>query len=689
MPKDLISSTAEDGQAAAVAEAARLAALRSYGILDTPPEQDFDDLVGLAAAVCDAPVAAIVLVDEDRAWFKARCGVEFTEVPRNFSLAAEAILHDDLFVVADAGSDRRYDDWAVADTGLRFFAGAPLVTAEGHRLGAVCVLDECPRGLSPAQANALRAIARQVMAQLELRRVSNAEGLMRRRYRRLVEQLPGATYVEEFGAASASYMSPQIESLTGYKPDEWVSGADFFARVLHPDDRERVLAAFAVANDTHRLIQIEYRLVSKDGRIVWVHDDASVARDDDGRPLYLQGYLVDVTGRKTAELRLREAEERYRALAEQLPLVTYVDSPEEDGPAHYVSPQIEELVGYPPDEWLARKGLFASSVHPDDRTTVLGQMRQCKIDGQALELEYRMLTRDGRVIWVHDTAAPVRDEAGRTRHWQGYVVDITERRAIEAQRDSLLESERAQNERLRELDRLKDEFIASVSHELRTPLTSILGYLELTLDDSDALPDQQRNFLGIIGRNAERLQQLVGDLLFAAQAEAGKLALVWSEVELETLITHCIEANQPAATRAGITLSAELDRIRPIPGDPARLAQVIDNLISNAIKFTPADGRVIVRLAQEAKLAVIEVEDTGMGIPAAEQQHLFDRFFRAHSAAERAIPGTGLGLSIAQAIAEAHAGSISVRSTEGIGTTLRIELPLTRTEHQTEEAAVS
>lgn len=680
VPRDGVSPRGERTDAGAQAEAARLAALRSYDILDTPAEQDFDDLVELAAAVCAVPVAAIVLVDEARAWFKARRGIELVEVPRDLSLAAEAILHDDVFIVPDARLRRDYLRSALPDGGLRFFAGAPLLTGEGHRLGAVCVLDVLPRGLSPVQVDALRAIARQVMTQLELRRVSTAESLARRRFRMLVEQLPGATYVEDLGASSASYMSPQIEGLTGYTAEEWASEEDFFAQVLHPDDRERVLAAFVAANDARRLIQIEYRMIAKDGRIVWIQDDAAVARDDDGRPLYLQGYLADVTSRKEGELELREAQDRYRTLAEQLPLVTYVvDSSTLVGPARYVSPQIEALVGYTPEEWLSGEGLYSSSVHPEDRDAVFERMRQCKIDGTALEIEYRMLTRDGRVIFVRDTAVPIRNDAGRTLDRQGYLVDITERRAVEQQRDDLLESERAQNERLRELDGLKDEFVALISHELRTPLTSIVGYLELALDDVDTTSDQHRSYLEVVERNAERLLRLVGDLLFVAQIEAGKLDLAWNEVEVETLVAQCVEANQPAATQAGLVLVAESGWAGVIPGDPARLAQVLDNLISNAIKFTPAAGRVTVRVAREDDLVVLEVEDSGMGIPVEEQQHLFDRFFRARGAGEKAIPGTGLGLSIAQAIAHAHDGSISVTSTEGIGTTFRIELPLTRT----------
>ena len=158
-------------------------------------EQDFDDLAGLAATICDAPIASIALVDSDQVWFNARTGVEVDEIPRDLALSAEALATDDVFVVSDTAADERYREMAVADLGIRFFGCAPLVAPSGARLGAVCVLDHRPRELTAAQADALRAIARQAITQLELRRLSQSEGAARRRFRMLVEQLRGVTYI--------------------------------------------------------------------------------------------------------------------------------------------------------------------------------------------------------------------------------------------------------------------------------------------------------------------------------------------------------------------------------------------------------------------------------------------------------------------------------------------------------------
>jgi PAS domain S-box-containing protein len=479
-----------------------------------------------------------------------------------------------------------------------------------------------------------------------------------------------------------------MEALIGTSAGEWVADPELFAKVLHPEDRARVLEAFAKAHAALEPIQIDYRMVTRDGRTVWIHDESAVARDEEGTPLYLQGYMTDITLRTESDLELRAAQERYRALAEQLPLVTYVESLGPEGRLTYISPQIEELVGYTPEEWLASDDMFVSCLHPDDRQSVLERMRRCKAQELPLDGEYRLVARSGRVVWVHDVAVPVRDDDGVSVSWQGYVIDVSERRAVEAQRDQLLTRERAQNERLRELDRMKDEFVALVSHELRTPLTSIRGYLELVLDDTERLDAEHRRFLEVVERNAERLLQLVGDLLFVAQVEAGKLTLERGEVDLPAVVKSSLEAIEPLAAQRGIALAAEYEAVGSLPGDAARLAQLVDNLLSNAVKFTPARGRVSVRVARSNGSVVLEVEDTGPGIPLDERERLFERFFRAKTATESAAPGTGLGLSIAKAIAEAHGGSIGVTIEEGVGTCFRVELPLRPVEQLRHSALV-
>ena len=233
-----------------------------------------------------------------------------------------------------------------------------------------------------------------------------------------------------------------------------------------------------------------------------------------------------------------------------------------------------------------------------------------------------------------------------------------------------------QNEQLIAADRMKDEFIGMISHDLRTPLVSATGFLELLSDgDAGELNSEQRRYVGFVERATDRLLRQIEDLLVAASLQAGRFALAADAVSLAEIAEESVEGQRATATAKGVELRLVSEPAPLVQGDALRLAQVIDNLLSNAIKFTPQDGTVEVRVLAHGDGAALEVADSGIGIPDADQSALFERFFRSSNAVERRIPGTGLGLYIVRSLVQAHDGVITLSSAAGEGTTFRIELP--------------
>ncbi len=446
-----------------------------------------------------------------------------------------------------------------------------------------------------------------------------------------------------------------------------------------PEDVEEVIGLFTgMVEGQYDSYRHEMRLYADDGEVVWVDTATALLRDADGTPRGAVSMAQNITKRRAAEEQSRQSEARYRILVEQLPLITYIDVPySSDEAAEYVSPQVEEILGYSFEEWHSSPTFFNEHLHPEDRDRVSEAHREARESAEPVELEYRFIAADGRVVWLKDSNAVVRDETGKPRYTQGFAVDVTAQKRAELDREALLAQAQEQNERLRKLDRMKDEFIALVSHELRTPLTSICGYSELLLHDVNLadLPAAQVSWLEVIDRNAERLLRLVEDLLITAQASAGNLALEIGELDIAAIIAQAVESSTPVATARGIALSCSTDPLPAADGDRLRIGQVIDNLVSNALKFTPPGGTIDVRAYLHGSGVRIEVTDTGMGIGESEQAQLFDRFFRTARAQEEAIPGVGLGLSISKAIVEAHNGRLSVSSVEGVGTSFFVDLP--------------
>jgi protein-histidine pros-kinase len=366
--------------------------------------------------------------------------------------------------------------------------------------------------------------------------------------------------------------------------------------------------------------------------------------------LLISAAVRDVTSK-------RREERLFRGLLEAAPDAMVIVS--EDGRIVLVNAQVEELFGYHRAELVGRPvetlvparfaGMhvaFRSGYAAGPRTRPMG-----------LAGDLHALRKDGTEFPVEISLAPLETEEGLLI--SAAVRDISERRRTQA-----------------DADRVKDEFFATVSHELRTPLTSMLGYSELMADLEDLSP-QGRRFLQVITRSAERELRLVDDLLTLVAIEDSGLSMRPVVVDLEPVVRDAVEAARVRAREVGIELALE------IPGFPVqvnvdrdRIGQALDNLLSNALKFTPPGGDVRVRLRARERVAQIDVADSGIGVRDSDAERIFERLYRSGSAVAQQVPGAGLGLTIALAIAEAHDGTIALVSSATGGATFRLELPL-------------
>lgn len=375
-----------------------------------------------------------------------------------------------------------------------------------------------------------------------------------------------------------------------------------------------------------------------------------------GRPRELTGALVEYLS-ASAALAMAELDERGTVLSandtlERLAGRPLAGSSVLDLLAVEQRPVLEQMLTSTEPRWQRRQlGLF-----PDDRGVPLDFLVSCR------PLAARRLL--------------IAEPAAGAKTVDQQLLALNEQLAGAQRRIRRQHAELARrHDRLQELDRLKDALLANVSHDLRTPLTAILGYAEL-MRRRGGLADRQAEAVDVIERNARRLLRLVSDLLLLAETRAGELALEPEAVDLSGVAADAVELSRPLADRAGLTVDLRAAPPGPVvDADPLRLAQLLDNLIANAIKYTPSGGTIAVRVHDGPGGAALEIEDTGPGIPADEQERLFEAFTRGSG---QTATGTGLGLSIVRAIAEAHDATIELDSRPGQGTRVTVGFPRER-----------
>ena len=362
--------------------------------------------------------------------------------------------------------------------------------------------------------------------------------------------------------------------------------------------------------------------------------------------------------------------ELYRTLVEQIPAAVYVNLVGQEYVPMYVSPGIEALLGVPADEFMSRRRWF-DLLCPDDHDRVFEEDARTELTLEPFSIEYRMYREDGTVVWVLDQAEIVRDELGEPRFWSGVMFDITDLKRAEEELARALDIEREASARLRSIDELKNTFLQAVSHDLRTPLTSLLGSA-LTLDREDLrlAPEEQRDLIHRIAVNARKLQRLVTDLLDLDRLSQGLLEPQRTTVDLADVARNVVEESE-----IGVDRQVSLDTTRTIVAiDVPKVERIVENLLVNAIRHTPANARIWVRVQPRDQGAVIAVEDDGPGLPPDERERVFAPFERGAHAATHA-PGSGIGLTLVARFAELHGGRAWVEERPGGGASFLVWLP--------------
>jgi len=480
------------------------------------------------------------------------------------------------------------------------------------------------------------------------------------RYRRLFETAQDAILILEEKSGKIIDANPFVIDLLGYSLDELI-GKELWEIGLF-GDKVQSKAAMEELQETGYIRYEDMPLETKQGKQVEVEFVSNSYMVGDEK--VIQCNIRDITDRKWAEKAANISAERFRFLAESMPLMIFTAEP--DGTLDYCNHQLEHFTGLQCED-VCSVGLSLFT-HPDEAEEVTRQWRHAIESGKPFQQECRFRRADGVYRW-HLTRASAMRDAGGIVIWVGSSTDIDDRKSIE---ENLIR-QYAESETL---SRAKDEFLATSSHELRTPLTSILGWSELLMTgELDA--ETQREAIDSIRQSAKAQSRLIDDMLDVSRLLTGKLELTGETVDVAATLLLAIRAITPAAENKNISVKKSFARdVSRVTGDPTRLQQIFWNILSNAVKFTPAGGGIDVRLSSTDTHVKVEVNDTGKGIGHDFLPRVFESLSQEGGTSTRQHGGLGLGLSIVKQLVEMHGGTVRAESEgHGLGSRFTVCLP--------------
>ena len=662
-------------------EEERLKTLRSYEILDTGPEQEFDDITLLASRICGTPIAMISLIDENRQWFKSKVGMTESETARDIAFCAHGILQADLFVVPDAQADERFatNPLVTGAAKMRFYAGVPLITPDGHALGMLCVTDQVPRELSPEQKTALQALSRQVVTQLELRhrlaelrqtvlQLNRAKEELKWKTAFLEAQMntsPDGILVVDL-AGKRIFQNQRLFELFKI-PEHLTHDADDAKMLRHvagqmKDPEQFVERVQHLYENMEEIGRDEIELIN--GMLLDRY--SSPVRDQAGKYYGRLWTFRDVTERRRTEESLRLLGSAIDQTKESIVITdAELDSP---GPKiSFVNPAFTRMTGYNEEEVIGKTPRILQGPRTDKAT--LSRLRHDLERGKVFSGETINYRKDGKEFNLEWQIAPLRNTAGKITNFVAIQRDITERKRLEAQL--------FQSQKMETVGKLAGGF----AHEFNSILTAIIGQSELLFGDLPVGSPLAKNATEII-KAASRAAALTRQLLAYGRKQILQpetLDLNRVIVDMESMV--CLLMG--GITEIQVVPAAQLYAVKV---DSGQIEQVIMNIVINARDAMPNGGKLILETAnvsfdaesigrytelKPGDYVMLAITDTGTGMSEEVKARVFEPFFSTKGGGQ----GTGLGLATCYGIIKQSGGHISVYSELARGATFKIYLP--------------
>jgi PAS domain S-box-containing protein len=492
----------------------------------------------------------------------------------------------------------------------------------------------------------------------------------------LENQLREAEQLARFGhwrwvkGEPAPQWSRGVARILGLDENQLPAGGDWYEHLVHPDDRDELLSRFLDAFETQEPVNCVTRFRCGQGDYRYIKTYAYAEADAFSEIGALVGLAEDVNEEIEAAAALKASEAKYRLMTEQASdIVAHYDAMAN---VIFISPAAEIILGRPPEEFIGQS-ISEEHVHPADFPRARDAFIQCTLRGEPVQVDYRFRHRDGHYIWLETTLRGAVDGDGtRTKEVIGVTRDISERKRYEME---LLD----ERERAEAASRTKSRFLANMSHELRTPLNAIIGFSEILRMQMFGEIGHPRyaEYAQLINESGALLLDLISDILDMSKIEAGKYELHTEELDAGNLIEACVRLVRGRAEEQNIQLVKKIrcEAGSAINADERAVKQILLNLLSNSIKFTPAEGVVTVEAYATEEDIRFTVADTGRGIPADQIDRLGQPFEQIATDAALAKEGTGLGLALVRSLAELHGGSMVIESEIGQGTKVTITLP--------------